>query len=94
MYKIVRKFAIARIREYCIRENLYTCGNNSDYGKMFDMAANAKTDGEFIAVCADIWEHSDNTKFISDGGEFEDFAYGIIEYCLIQYVEKEAAINV
>ena len=80
--KIIRTMNRDKIRQHCINNNYYTCGNCREYERMFEMADNAVTDEEIIAVGRDIWEHSDMEDFIASGGEFVDFLWGIFNYCL------------
>lgn len=58
------------VRDYCIKNKCYTKGNNADYSAMLDLADKANSDADIIAVCHDIWNHSDNEQYINYGGTF------------------------
>lgn len=48
------------IREFCIKNNLYTAGDNRDYSNMLDFVDEKKpTIANQFKVAKDIWEHSD-----------------------------------
>ena len=49
------------VRECCIRNELYTCGDNDEYMSMLETVQNTEpTDNNLLAVARDICEHSAN----------------------------------
>lgn len=77
------------IRNYCIKNRCYTKGNNADYSAMLERANQHMSDADIIAVCRDIWEHSDNELYIEYGGTFSSFAYDFMAECVHLFVEEE-----
>ena len=64
------------VRDYCIRNQYYTCGNNKDYSEMLEFAG--KCTGkpeELYKLAVDILEHSDNQRF--SVADIEDVMYGL-----------------
>ena len=49
------------VRNMCVRENFYTCGNNEDYSKMLDYVNEHKNpeDMDIYIVAKDILKHTD-----------------------------------
>lgn len=77
------------IRNYCIKNRMYTRGNNADYSAMLERANQHMSDADIIAVCRDIWEHSDNELCIEYGGTFGSFAYDFMAECVHLFIEEE-----
>ena len=77
------------IRNYCIKNRCYTKGNNTDYSAMLERANQHMSDADIIAVCRDIWEHSDNELYIEYGGTFGSFAYDFMAECVHLFIEEE-----
>lgn len=77
------------IRNYCIKNRCYTKGNNADYSAMLERANQHMSDADIIAVCRDIWEHSDNELYIEYGGTFGSFAYDFMAECVHLFIEEE-----
>lgn len=77
------------IRNYCIKNRCYTKGNNADYSAMLERANQHMSDADIIAVCRDIWEHSDNELYIEYGGTFSSFAYDFMAECVHLFIEEE-----
>ena len=46
--------------ELCVKKNYFTCGDSSQYGKMFDLAENGASSHDIALV---IWLCSDNIDF-------------------------------
>lgn len=74
------------VREYCIKNRMYTRGNNADYDKMLRLAENARTDSDIIAVMRDIWNHSNTTEYEEEGGTFSSFAYDFMCDCVKLFI--------
>lgn len=50
-------FTFSELRAICVRNNFFTCGDNSEYNRLFEMNSN----GREIGALADwIWQHSDD----------------------------------
>lgn len=77
------------ICNYCIKNRYYTKGNNADYSAMLERANQHMSDADIIAVCRDIWEHSDNELYIEYGGTFSSFAYDFMAECVHLFIEEE-----
>lgn len=77
------------IRNYCIKNRCYTKGNNADYSAMLERANQHMSDADIIAVCRDIWEHSNNELYIEYGGTFSSFAYDFMAECVHLFIEEE-----
>lgn len=54
-----RYITAMELRNLCVRNNWYTCGDNEEYAKLFQMAdkENLTTD-DLVALAKDIKEHS------------------------------------
>ena len=59
--KFVHTINSSDVREFCIKNNLYTTGDCEDYAKMLEMVSEADdcTPQLIIAIAKDIAEHSD-----------------------------------
>lgn len=69
--KVGKAWTAQTVRDTCIKFNLYTCGDNADYGKMLNMVADSKPTVENIyTVANDIAAHS-------DGRDVEDVMFFI-----------------
>jgi len=66
MKKVVIKetkiWSVESVRETCIRNRLYTCGDNEDYEKMMDRV----TETEFNPTLEDIYEAARDIALHSD----------------------------
>jgi hypothetical protein len=50
-------FTFSELRSLCVRNKFFTCGDNSEYDRLFEMNSN----GREIGALADwIWQHSDD----------------------------------
>lgn len=56
---------------------------------MLERANQHMSDADIIAVCRDIWEHSDNELYIEYGGTFGSFAYDFMAECVHLFIEEE-----
>ncbi len=59
----IRHWSPDSVRSACIRNELYTRGNNAAYSRMLNyvgVAAGGPTLGNLYLVAKDIWEHSEN----------------------------------
>lgn len=77
------------VRNYCIKNRMYTKGNNADYSAMLERADQCMSDADIIAVCRDIWEHSDNELYIEYGGTFSSFAFDFMADCVHLFIKED-----
>lgn len=81
--KIRRVLRADEIRKMCIDHGLYTYGTNEDYAEMFQMARDARTDDDFVAVAQNIWDHSDTDMLEGEGFEFETLIWIVLNKCVV-----------
>ena len=88
----------ASVRSVCVRENLYTRGDNREYSAMFDMvqAENAKgqefSTESLYAIASDIAAHSDSESWKrKTGSGYENFIEQIM-LCLYEKVQTSFEI--
>lgn len=77
------------VRNYCIKNRMYTKGNNADYSAMLKRADQCMSDADIIAVCRDIWNHSDNEQYIAYGGTFTSFAFDFMADCVHLFIKED-----
>lgn len=79
------------IRNMCINRNLYTCGNNEDYSRMLNFAANADVTMEnLFTIADDIAKHSDlNAYGCTYRESVENFIYVLANDCVVRNFEVE-----
>lgn len=84
-----RRIDTKKVREMCIRENLYTCGTVEEYCQMFQ-----KCDLGFriIEIAQDILEHSNKERLINQSGNtkkevLENICYSLINDCCYTCVD-------
>lgn len=77
------------IRNYCIKHGMYTKGNNVDYSAMLEKADSMMSDADIIAICRDIWEHSDNELYIEHGETFSNFAFDFMANCVHLFIKED-----
>lgn len=71
MVKVARfeRMLLEDVRQVCIENGFYTCGNNEEYENMFDMVdkynyccdTQNKRDKMLYNIASDIYNHSDKT---------------------------------
>lgn len=61
-----------KVRQMCINEQYYTCGDNAEYSNMFDMCEKATTVTDVKAIASDIFNHSDMEEM-----EMKISSYGV-----------------
>lgn len=74
-YKEIRRISAYSLRNLCIEENWYTCGDNEEYGHLLlDLAGHKEniTTDDIIEIASDIIEHSDLSTT-----DFENVAYKV-----------------
>lgn len=76
------------VRAYCIKNKMYTQGNNAEYAQMLRLAENTRTDSDIIAVMRDIWNHSNNAEYEAEGGTFSSFAYDFMSDCVHLFITE------
>ena len=86
---ITRKLDDTKVYQHCKTHGYYTHGTNREYMAMFDKCREAKTDNDIIAVCKDIWEHSDTAELEQGGVDFECFVWGVFNKCITFEVNAE-----
>lgn len=77
------------VRNYCIKNKCYTKGTNADYSAMLKRADQMMSDADIIAVCKDIWEHSDNEQYTNYGGTFNSFAFDFMSECVHLFIKED-----
>lgn len=86
-YKEIRRISAQALRELCIEEDWYTCGDNEDYGHLLlDLAghkANITTD-DIVEIATDIIEHSE-----LDIDDFEEVAYKVANIAVVTIVPAD-----
>lgn len=62
----------SKVRQMCIDNNFYTCGDNASYMRMFSLCdLFNKGEVQLSIIAGDIFAHS-------DGAEFEDYGFDTI----------------
>lgn len=84
-------FDVDYIRKMCIDRNLYTRGNNEDYSRMLNFAANTDVTMEnLFAIADDIAKHSDlNVYGCTYRESVENFIYVLANDCVVRGFEIE-----
>jgi hypothetical protein len=85
--KETRKLYRDDLRQLCIRNNWYTCGNNEEYGKLLDtvdQCENVTTD-VIASLAKNILEHSTTEQ------EIESICFDIAKICNSFFEETEEA---
>ena len=77
-------FDVERIRQMCIKRNLYTCGTCEDYSRMLNFARDADVTTEnLIKIAQDIAEHSNLQAYgCSYRESVENFIYVLANECV------------
>lgn len=60
-YKEIRRISAHDLRDLCIKEDWYTCGDNDEYGHLLlDLAGHKEniTTDDIVEIASDIIEHS------------------------------------
>lgn len=73
-----------KVRNLCIREQYYTCGDNREYEHLLlDLCDGAELE-DVVAVAEDILAHSDTERLMShyDAGTLTEVEDTILEYLL------------
>lgn len=66
------KWDSERVRQLCIDEDFYTCGNNAEYSEMLDFVdTHEPTKGNVIVVANNIFCHS-NIEDLMEAHELDD----------------------
>ena len=77
------------VRNVCIRERYYTRGNNEAYSNMLNFVnENEPTKENILKVAADIMDHSDLTRYMTDYSHNEILAnimYNLKEKVITSY---------
>lgn len=87
--KIDKTMFADEVRNYCIKNRLYTMGNKEDYSAMLKRVDLCTSDADIIAICRDIWGHSDNELYIEYGGTFTDFAFDFMADCVHLFIKED-----
>lgn len=71
------------VREFCIRHNFYTKGDNKAYDKLLSFVWDKKpTTSNLYKVAQDIMDHTDMGRLDTNGLEVTDFMYLINVECV------------
>lgn len=78
-----------KVRDYCIRHNLYGCGSNLDYSNMLEMCKDKKrylSDRKILSIAIDIVKHSaDECQYIGIVQDtFIDLLRLLDYYCYVE----------
>ena len=87
--KIDKTMFSDEVRNYCIKNRLYTMGNTADYSAMLERVNLCESDADIIAICRDIWNHSDNELYIEYGGTFNSFAFDFMAECVHLFIKED-----
>ena len=83
-YKEIRRIRANDLRNLCVEEDWYTCGDNDEYGHLLlDLAGHKEniTTDDIVEIASDIIEHSDLS--VSD---FEDVACKVANIAVVAIV--------
>lgn len=83
-YKEIRRISACDLRNLCISEDWYTCGDNDEYGHLLlDLAGRKEniTTDDIVEIASDIIEHSDLS--VTD---FETVAYKVANIAVVTIV--------
>lgn len=89
-YKEIRTLTAYNLRELCIRQNWYTCGDNDEYEHLlYDLAANKPnlTTEDIIEIAEDIVAHSD-PRDLRECYDIGGIAWEVNRACNVSFVEQ------
>lgn len=75
-YREIRKISASALRQLCIEQDWYTCGDNDEYGHLlFDLTGHKEnlSTSDIIEIAADIMTHSD----LDDDCTIESIAFEV-----------------
>ncbi len=85
-YKEIRKISASSLRQLCVENDWYTCGDNDEYRHLlFDLAGNKEnlSTSDIIEIAADIMEHSD----LDDDCTIENIAFEVARIANVFFEE-------
>ncbi len=83
-YKETRHLTAYRLRSLCIRQDWYTCGDNTEYGHLLYNLADSKphlTTEDIINIAEDIAAHSD----LQDDCDIGAIAWEVNRACNVSF---------
>lgn len=86
-YKEIRTLTAYNLRELCIRQNWYTCGDNAEYEHLLYDLADSKphlTTQDIINIAEDIAVHSD----LKDGYDVAGVAWEVNRASNVSFQEQ------
>ena len=86
-YKEIRTLTANNLRELCIRQNWYTCGDNAEYEHLlYDLAASKPhlTTEDIIEIAEDIAAHSN----LQDGYDVAGIAWEVNRSCNVSFEQQ------
>ena len=86
-YKEIRTLTANNLRNLCIRQNWYTCGDNAEYEHLlYDLAASKShlTTQDIIKIAEDIAAHSD----LQDDYDVAGIAWEVNRACDVCFKEQ------
>lgn len=86
MGKIVKNQFIdkEKVRQMCIKYNLYNRGSNAEYTKMFNLCDNAPTNSRLKEIAKDIWSHSSGES-LADLNDYLNIMDMLYNRCVVTY---------
>lgn len=80
--KIERMWTASKVREMCIRMNLYTMGSNTEYSEMLDYVYEHKNpdNNDIYTVAIDILNHSEYQTL-------ENVMFSLVRDCVYTFYE-------
>lgn len=89
-YKEIRTLTAHNLRELCIRQNWYTCGDNAEYEHLlYDLAASKPnlTTEDIIEIAEDIVAHS-APKDLQECYDIGGIAWEVNRACNVSFMEQ------
>ncbi len=86
-YKEIRRITPYSLRNLCIENDWYTCGDNEEYGHLLlDLAGSKEniTTDDIVEIASDIVEHSDWSV-----ANFDDVAFKVANIAIVSIVLEE-----
>lgn len=94
MFKVTTKFNANEVRNYCIKNNFYTCGDCEEYAAMLANVREHEINPEIADVAAiaeDIYNHSElDASYDGCRGTeiIESIIFDLLNDCMMRFVES------
>lgn len=95
MFKVTTMFNMDKVRQYCIKNGFYTCGDCDEYSQMLNYVRTHATNPEVSdvkLVATDIYDHSalDRSYDGYTGVEIiANIMFGLLNECMTRFVDVE-----